>query len=357
MPEKKEVINKKIGYFLSKRLDYPFTSPANVTLTLNYVCNQNCLMCDIKKHKFDKEYEITGKEIKSIIDEMVELGIPELVLTGGEPFLHKDIFEVIEYAKSRNRIVVMITNGFYGDDILSKVIASKADHYQISLDGSTKEIYDLVRGVPGSFDIVISNIKKLVKSGKNVGVTATIVGQNYRDLLNIAKFAQGLGCSRLALRPAHSTNADPLSKSFFAEPFWIPQQELGILKEVIDELKEFNAATNYIDFVPGLDLLYDYFKYGYIPHLNSCYIGFTRLIISYNEKSSYEVWMCGGMAGDIRKERLRDIWYGKKARCLRKQARKCKQSCLFPEIHEPDLKSIFTLSKAIYRLQSRSVIK
>jgi len=309
-------------------------------------------MCDIKKHKFDKEHEITGQEIKNIIDEMVVLGIPELVLTGGEPFLHKDIFEVIEYAKLCGRTVVMITNGFYGEDILQKVIASKADHFQISLDGSTKDIYDLIRGVPGSFDLVISNIKKLLKSDKNVGVTATIIRQNYKDLLNIAKFAQGLGCSRLALRPAHPTNADPLSRSFFDEPFWIPKEELGLLQEVIKELKEFNAATNYIDFVPGFDLLFDYFKDGYIPHLNSCYIGFTRLIISYNEKNSYEVWMCGGMAGDIRKERLRDIWYGSKARSLRKQARKCRKSCLFPEIHEPDLKNIFTLSKAIYLLKS-----
>ncbi len=338
---------ERIRYFISKKIDWPLFPPRNVTLTINYLCNQHCIMCGIKNLEFNKEYEIKVEEIKSIIDEMVELDIPDLVLTGGEPFLYEGIFEAIDYAKQNARNVIMITNGFYGDPVVDKIIRSNPGHLQISLDGSTPEIYDAIRGVPGAFNVVTGNIRKFVKNGRSVGLTATIMRQNYRDLLNIALLGQELGCTRLALRPAHVSNADPLKRDFASVPFWIPASELQAFKGVVDELKEFNARTGYLDFPPQVDLLNDYFKNGCLPPLGSCYIGFTRLIISYNEKKSYGIWMCRDMIGDIRKNSLRKIWYGKGARIMRKTIRKCRQFCLFPEMYEPELKDINTLCTAI----------
>ena len=340
---------ERIRYFVSKKIDWPLIPPRNVTLTLNYICNQHCIMCGIKDLEFNKEYEITVEEIKKIIDEMVEMGIPDLVLTGGEPFLYKGIFEVIDYAKKRSRNVVMITNGFYDDAVVEKIIHSPVDFLQISLDGSRGEIYDAIRGVPGAFEIVTANIKKFIKNGKPVGVTATIMRQNYQDLLNIAALAKELGCTRLALRPAHVSNADPLKRDFIHAPFWIPPSELERFKKVVDELKAFNEQTGYLDFPPQADLLNDYFKNGFLPPLGSCYLGFTRLIISYNEKKSYGIWMCRDMVGDIRKNSLRQIWYGWQARKIRKLIRKCSKFCLFPEMYEPELKNISTLYSVVYR--------
>ncbi|MEI7751535.1 MAG: radical SAM protein [Candidatus Omnitrophota bacterium] len=347
---KNKTIKEKARFFLSKKLHHPLCPPRNVTLTLNYLCNQRCIMCDIKEHAFDKSCEIRPDEIKRIIDEMVAMEIPELVITGGEPFLYKDIFEVIAYGKQRGRKIVMITNGFYGDKVVDPIIRSGVDHLQISLDGSNKEIYEKIRGAEESFGIVTSNIKKLTQSGKSVGVTATLVRQNYRDLVSIARLAKDLGCSRLALRPAHISNADPLSRDFMNSPFWIPQEEIPALREVLTELKKINEKTNFIDFQPGLDLLADYFENGYLPGLKSCYIGFTRLIISYDERGSYGVWMCGGMAGDIRKRSLKEIWYGKEATALRRKIARCKKACLFPESHEPDLENFGTFMATVMKL-------
>ena len=336
---------QKLLYFLSKRLDYPLCPPRNITLTLNYICNQKCIMCDIKNHKFDNKHEITQPEIVRIIDEMVEMNIPELVLTGGEPFLYKNIFEIIAYAKEKKRKVVMITNGFYEEPVVDKIIASKADHLQISLDGSNALIYESIRGIKGSFEVVINNIRRLIRGGKSVAVTATITRQNYGDLMNIAHLAKSLGCNRLALRPAHVSNADPLNKDSFNCNFWIPGAEIKNFEEVCACLKAFNQEGNFLDFNPGIELLSEYFSKGFLQPKGSCFIGFTRLIISYNEKNSYGVWMCRDMVGDIRKESLKDIWYGKKSQKMRKLIRKCNQGCLFPEIHEPELSTFFTLLK------------
>lgn len=306
-------------------------------------------MCRIKDMAFDKKYEIKTEEIRKIIDEMADLGIPDLVLTGGEPFLYEGIFEVIDYAKRKSRNVIMITNGFYGTGLVEKIIVSGVDHLQISLDGSTATVYEAIRGVPGSFDIVIGNIKEFVARGKPVGVTATIVRQNFLDLKNIALLAQGLGCRRLALRPAHVSNADPLRKNFQGIFFWIQAEEIAALRKVVEDLKTFDAQTGFLDFSPGLDLLVDYFKDGYLSPMGSCFIGFTRLIISYNGKNGYGVWMCRDMTGDIRKNTLREIWYGKDARKLRRAIRKCGQFCLFPEMYEPDLGNLAVLLGAMRR--------
>jgi MoaA/NifB/PqqE/SkfB family radical SAM enzyme len=343
-------LNKeKALYFISKKIDYPLYPPRNVTLTLNYMCNQRCLMCSIKDMPFDKKYEIKISEIKKVIDDMVALDIPELVLTGGEPFLFEGIFDVIEYAKRKARKVIMITNGFYESGLVEEIIGSGADHLQVSLDGSTAAIYEAIRRVPGSFDTVIGNINKFIARGKSVGVTATIMRQNFLDLKNIALLAKGLGCRRLALRPAHVSNADPLKKNFKDIPFWIQADEIGALRVVVKDLKAFDAETGFLDFAPGLDLIVDYFKEGSLPPMGSCFIGFTRMIISYNEKGSYGIWMCRDMTGDIRKNSLREIWCGKGARKIRRAIRKCGKFCLFPEMYEPDLKNLAALISAMRR--------
>ncbi len=340
-------MQEKILYFLSKRMDYPLMPPRNVTLTLNYICNQACIMCDIKNQRFDREYEITCKEVKKIIDEMADLEIPDLVLTGGEPFLYKDIFEVIDYAKERDRKVIMITNGFFPEAVVEKIIAKKPDHLQVSLDGSSPQIYDSIRGTAGSFDIVTANIKKFTDAGLSTSATATITRQNYRDLMNIARLAKRLGCIRLALRPAHVSNADPLSMDFSDVLFWIPPSEIKILEGVCNELKSFNEEENFLDFLPGVELLPQYFKDGFLSSAESCFIGFTRLIISYNERKSYGVWMCRDMIGDIREKSLKEIWYGHEAKKMRKLIKACDKACLFPEIHEPCLADIDRLTKHI----------
>lgn len=338
--DNKDKIRQNILYFFSKKINHPLCPPRNVTLTLNYLCNQNCLMCDIKRQKFDKRFEITPQEIKNIIDEMVQMNIEELVLTGGEPFLYPGIFEVIEHAKAKKRKVVMITNGFYDNALVRKIIDSRADHLQVSLDGSNAKIYESVRQVPGSFKVVTGNIQRFIAAGKSVGATATIVRQNYRDLWDIALLAQRLGCTRLALRPAHVSNADPQNRGLQGCNFWVPQEELEILVDVCRRLEEFNKKTNFLDFGPGIMFLPRYFKEGQMRAAGSCFIGFTRLIISYDEKQSYGVWMCQDMIGDIRKETLKQIWCGRRARQMRKRVKSCRQGCLFPEIHEPHLVSL-----------------
>lgn len=330
---------KDLGFYFSRKLDFPLIPPKNLTLTLSYRCNQNCIMCSIKNNEMDLKYELSVEEAKNIIDQMKKMNIPELVLTGGEPVLIDGFFEMCDCASDNNIRVVVITNGFYPESFTKKIILSNINHIQISLDGANTRTHDLVRGIKGSFELTVRNVNLLVEGGKSVGLTCTVMNHNFSELLEIAHLARRLGATRLAIRPVHLDNTDPRNVKIDGD-IWIPKDRLTEFDNVIDNLKEFNNKTGFIDFNPNLDWLKTYFRNGYIMPMDLCYIGYNRLIIAYNEKDSYEIWMCGGMIGDIRKRSIRDIWYSKEARDLRKKARKCKRACLFPELYEPHLQNL-----------------
>lgn len=332
-----------IGYYFSRSLDFPLIPPRNLTLTLTYRCNQNCIMCSIRNNKMDKKHELSLGEVKNIIGKMKAMRIPELVLTGGEPVLLDGFFDMCNYADDNNIRVIAITNGCYPEHLINKIISSKISHLQISLDGANALTHDSIRGIQGSFELTVKNISTLIKAGKSVGLTCTVMNQNFSELLEIASLAKKMGATRLAIRPVHLDNSDPRNFKTNSN-IWIPEESLAEFDGIVDELKELNQKSGFIDFNPDLEWLKSYFRKGYIAPTNLCYMGYNRLIIAFNQKDSYEIWMCGGMIGDIRKKPIRDIWFSKEARESRKRIRKCRKACLFPELYEPrlqNLRSIF----------------
>lgn len=332
-----------LGFYYSRKLNYPLIAPRNVTLTLDYICNQDCVMCEIKKKPFNKKHRLSLEEIKTlIIDQMVKMGIPELVLTGGEPTMYPNLNDIITYANSKNIKTILISNAFFDKETADKLIAVKPAHIQVSLDGHTKELYEKIRGAENSFQKVIENIKYFRENNISVGVTATINKYNCTHIIDIAEFAKTLNATRLAIRPAHADNSDP---NIHNPEEFIPSAEvLQEFKNLIPKLKQYNLDNNdFIEFSPGFDLLPNFFENNGLPPKDLCYIGYTRLIISYNEKQSYEIWMCGGMLGDIRKTPISKLWKSPQAKALRAKIKKCKQACLFPELYEPRLKNLKTI--------------
>lgn len=335
-----------LGFYFSRRQDLPLIPPRNLTLTITRRCNQKCIMCKIRNNNIDKSHELSVMEVMNIIDQMKKMNIPELVLTGGEPLLTDNFFEMCDYASSNNLRVVIITNGFYPESFVKRLIASKVHHIQISLDGKCAATHDLIRKVKGSFSLTVNNIGMLVNAGKSVGATATIMSYNFSELLDIAFLAEKLGVTRLAIRPVHLDNSDPRNIKT-NNKIWIPRDKLAEFDLVIDRLKEFNNDS-FIDFGPDLEWLKAYFRNGYIMPTGLCYVGYNRLIITYNEKGDYGVWMCGGECGDIRRRNIRDIWYSKEAGNLRKKIRECKRACLFPEVYEPRLQDLESIASSYF---------
>lgn len=168
-------------------------------------CNFKCPYCkglDKKIYGDRKLKQLSLKEIKKIIDVWCENGNPlkNIRFSGGEPTLHKDIKKIIKYAKDKGiERIAMSTNGSNKFELYKELVNLGVDDFSISLDACCANDGDkMAGGIKGSFDIVVSNIKKL---SKLVYVSAGVVftPENIDKSIETINFAHGLGVADIRI--------------------------------------------------------------------------------------------------------------------------------------------------------------
>lgn len=165
------------------------TNTDTARITLDFKCNSYCLFCCelINRYLPPK----TTLELKKEIRVAHQREFSRLILSGGEPTIRSDIFELISFAKNLGFGYVMIsTNGqmFSYLDFARKIIDSGISEIVFSLHGHQAKIHDFLTGSPSSFYQLKKGIENLNKLRfNNIGVNTTIVRQNYHYLPQIAK--------------------------------------------------------------------------------------------------------------------------------------------------------------------------
>jgi len=156
-------------------------------------CNLNCSTCFTFSPKRNKLNEITTEMAKEILHTLKEFGIQEVVFSGGEPFLRRDLIEILVEAKNLSLNVIVLTNG----TLINKEIASKinglVDEVCISLDGLNEEIYGRLRGKE-NFKKVINAIDYLKGENINISLLPTITSVNFDFIEQFKKFADEIKC-------------------------------------------------------------------------------------------------------------------------------------------------------------------
>jgi radical SAM protein with 4Fe4S-binding SPASM domain len=165
-----------------------------VEISLTDRCQCSCGHCfAAKKTPGD---ELTYAEVETLLNELAQMGVSEIVFSGGEPLLHPDILPLITLAVKKGFLVRLITNGILLDE--NMVVALKQAGLgwcSLSLDGPTPEIHDAFRGYPGCFEKVVNGLNLLVKHD----IPCSIVTVARRDLIkskgleNIVKLGADLG--------------------------------------------------------------------------------------------------------------------------------------------------------------------
>lgn len=299
-----------------------YSYPLRLAIENGVGCNFNCKMCALRHMNRTRGF-ISFEKFKEIYDQIKP---PYLNLTGyTDSFMNMDIFKMIKYGKDNGSYVKLDTNAMImNSKVAEDLILSGADEISISIDGSIPEIYEEIC-VNGKLDIVIENVKKLVRmrnaANSKLRIDVAIVAQrdNIKDLVNIIKMVDDLGVDEI--------NPTPVVE------YDINEFEGYLLENVIDDLrealKEIETSTSVIADL-NIESLYQYIedysmdrlKYKTTKH--SCYTPWHNCYITWEGDVVpccyfYDKQVC---FGNVFEESFADIWNNDKYKNFRRDMSK-----------------------------------
>lgn len=178
--------------------------PTTLFIRVTENCNASCFMCGFANAK--KQLYVSKTEITKIVDESVKAGIKLIRFTGGEPLLHPDIGWIIKKIKDKGIKTSLISNGFLLPKKYQQLLDMGLDQLILSLDGSTSEIHDKLRNLPGVFENLTEGIK-LIRSQKGkllIRINTVVSPFNIKDLKNIWKLISKIGVDQWSIIPLKS---------------------------------------------------------------------------------------------------------------------------------------------------------
>lgn len=193
----------RLSQFL-RELDVPSTvaprrDPKGPVVIWNLVrrCNLLCRHCYSGSTDKDFSGELNTAEIKTVMADLRGFGVPALILSGGEPLLRPDLFEIAAEAKALGfPSVALSTNGTLVDDVMAERIRDAGfDYVGISVDG-IGAVHDTFRGRPGAFAEALGGIRRCMARGVKVGLRFTMTRDNAHHLPDVLDLVREMGMGK-----------------------------------------------------------------------------------------------------------------------------------------------------------------
>jgi heme b synthase len=157
-------------------------------------CNLACIHCRAAARDEPYENELSTAEAFQLMDNIATFASPIIILTGGEPLLRPDIFEIASYGNKLGFRMTMAPNGtLVTSEAAAKMKKSGIQRASISLDGATAESHDAFRQVKGAFDGALGGIAHLKEAGVDFQINTTITQHNLHEIKKIQELAVSLG--------------------------------------------------------------------------------------------------------------------------------------------------------------------
>ena len=302
------------------------------SIITTYRCNCKCHMCNIWQHPTRPEEEITPSDIAKLPS------VPNVNITGGEPFLRDDIEDILDVLKPKTKRVVISTNGYWTERVLSVAKKHPWIGVRISIEGLPKA-NDELRGITDGFDHGIRTLAELNHLGlKDIGFGITISDRNINDLMELYHLAK-------MLRVEFATAA--IHNSFYFHKldnkFDQPRMAVKELEKLINELLRSRKIK---------DWFRAYFNHGLLnfikgnPRLLSCRMGYEAFFLD----PFGEIRPCNGgdglSMGNIKEKSFEEIWNSEQAQKVRRQVDNCNCNCwMMGSVAEPMKQNIFSVAK------------
>jgi radical SAM protein with 4Fe4S-binding SPASM domain len=190
--------------------------PINGSIAMTHRCNLRCVHCYLGVERFAAAPggERDAAFWRAVVDQVAAAGCLNLLITGGDPLLRADFAEIYARAKRLGLLVTVFTNGTLFDDSHLRLFADLPPVLvEITIYGATREVYERVTGVPGSYQRCLEGIDALRAAGIRVGLKTMILKVNRHEIAAMRAMAQERGTDfRLdpALFPCRDGHVAPL---------------------------------------------------------------------------------------------------------------------------------------------------
>jgi radical SAM protein len=165
--------------------------PVTVAWEITRACALACRHCRAEAIPQRDPRELSAEEALRVVDQVVELGPPILVITGGDPLMRPDVYDIAEYASSKGLRVALSPSAtaLLRRDAIERTRDADVQMMHISLDGASAATHDAFRGVPGSFDRTIAALADARSLGMPLQIGTTVTRTNVGELPAIARLA------------------------------------------------------------------------------------------------------------------------------------------------------------------------
>jgi len=203
----------RVNDWLNGKIIYPIY----MEISPSGACNHRCTYCALDFMEYQQRYLDTNI-LKERLAKMGELGLKSVMYAGeGEPFLHKNIAEIINHTKKSGIDVSITTNAVLLDKSLADEILTDVEWIKVSINGATKETYAKIhRSRPDDLSTVIKNMKYAVKIRREngykcaLGMQLLLIPENQHETEPLAELARDIGMDYLVIKPY---SQHPLSKT------------------------------------------------------------------------------------------------------------------------------------------------
>lgn len=290
-------------------------------------CNLRCQMCGVCEHDAPVAGapELTTEEWKAVIRSAMKLKTTLVSITGGEPLLRPDVFDIIRYARDQGLAVHVCSNGVLLDrEKAIKLGESGVNTVSISIESPVREIHEKLRG-QNTFEPAVESVRLLrqLAPSVQVGINYLITTANFRNMAAMIPFAESLGAHQLKYAPIHTNLLHRRKRIEQYGSLLFGEEDLEELDREVDELVRASAHSKLLTtstmFLSGIAGLYSE------PHRFRCYAGYAACAIN----PIGIVAPCCDMDGSlsVRDMPLEEIWRSKEFQALRRRVDRCSSSC------------------------------
>jgi MoaA/NifB/PqqE/SkfB family radical SAM enzyme len=303
---------------LKKKLDLPI-KPNYLHFNITYRCNARCSMCNIwRKYKKDRSQateEMTFAEIEAFFRTNRDFlsDLKGIGLTGGEPFLRKDLVEIVRMIHSLlpETVIGIQTNGFLPVATRNKLREIRTFfpeiHLAVSLDG-TENTHDRVRGIKGGYKKVLETLSFARDLGlERITMGMTLTPLNYQEIPAVCEIAKEYRCE-FSCFPAEAGTR----YSNIGEAYGFSRREK---KKLIEELEKF-------DYHYYMDNLRRFWTGRKRARSLPCYSGYTSLDLDPYGNIRPCV-LLPDVFGNVKEEPLQKMLYSEKAKGIKKRMKRC----------------------------------